>query len=153
MERSIRRKRREDFRDRSMTPPPSLREVPHGANETTTEKQPEALEAPKNQQEETPRPTAVPRGEGEETEARTPGGKSLHLQGAPGSKSSQDRAPNTCSTPKGRYKARPTEEKELKKIKHNNPGGRSVRRRGEGAEKRRDRHRGSRDWRGPKKES
>ena len=48
----------------------------HGANEITTEKQPEAIKAPENQEEETLRPPPVPRGEGEETEVKTPRGKS-----------------------------------------------------------------------------
>ena len=60
------------------------------ANEITTEKQPEALEAPENQKEETLRPTAVPRGEGEETEVRTPRGKSNQQNGASGCKSCQE---------------------------------------------------------------
>ena len=90
MERSLQRKSREGSRHRSLTPRPLSKGVPNGPNETTTEKQQEALEAPKNQQEETPRPMAVPRGDGEETEAKTPRGKSLHRQGSPGSKSSQE---------------------------------------------------------------
>ena len=86
-----------------------------------TEKQPEALQAPKNQKEETPRPTAVPRREGEETEARTPGGKSPHLQGSPGSKSSQEQGTPHRFEPQGKIQGTAYGRKRAEKIAHNNP--------------------------------
>ena len=90
MERSLRRKMREDFRHRSPTPPPSSRGVPHGASEATTESQLEAFEALRSCQEKISGPTAVPRVEGEETEARASWGTKLHQQGSPRSKSGQE---------------------------------------------------------------
>ena len=100
MERSLRRKMREDSRHRSPTPPPSSRGVPHGAGETTTESQLEVLEAPRNQQEKTSRPTAVPKMKGEETKERAPWDMSLHLQGPPRSKSGQEQEPSDESKPR-----------------------------------------------------
>ena len=83
-----------------MTPPPSSKRAPHRANETITEKQPEALEAPKNGQEETPRPTAVPRREGEETKASVSSGTRLHHHGPPGIMSGQEQGPPHKLDPK-----------------------------------------------------
>ena len=67
-----------------------------------TEKQPEALEAPKKPQEETLRPMAVPKGEGEEMEVRTPRGKSNQQKGASGSKSSQEQGTPHRLKPQGK---------------------------------------------------
>ena len=81
MERSLRRKMREDPRHRSPTPPPSSRGAPHGASEATKESPLEVIEAPRNRQEKISGPKAVPRVAEEETEARAPHGKSLQQQG------------------------------------------------------------------------
>ena len=121
MERSLRRKMREDSRHRSLTPPPSLREVPQGASEATTERQLEALEAPRNQQEKTSRPTVVPRGEGEETEARAPWGTGIHLQGPPGSKSGQELGLPYESDPQGKIQGTAHGRKRAQNLAHNEP--------------------------------
>ena len=95
-------KPREKIWDKSTTPPPSSRGDHHGANEATTERQLEAVEAPRNRQEKVSGPTAVPRVEGKETEARASWGTSLHLQGPPGRKSDQEQGPPYKSDPQGK---------------------------------------------------
>ena len=111
MERNIRRRRRENSRHRSRTPPPSPKGAHHEANESTTEKHPETVEAPENQEEETLRPTAVPGGEGEETEMRPPRSKSNQKKGASGSKSSQEQDTPHRLEPQGKTQGMADERK------------------------------------------
>ena len=142
---------------------------PHGANETTTE----ALEVPKNQQEDTLRPKAHNLGERERKQKRELQGKSPQLQGSPGSKSSQEKGTPHMFEPQGRIQGTAYGIKRAQKIVHNNPemptepkasgesqdhaqlhpptrpegdkqgrDGRSIRRREEGAEKKKGGHGG-----------
>ena len=104
MEKSLQKKRREDSRHRSPTPASSLRGVPHGAEETTMEGQPEALEAPRSRQEKVSGSTAVSRGEGEENKVRAARGTSLQRQGPPGRESGKEQGPPYESDPQEKIK-------------------------------------------------
>ena len=84
-----------------------------------TEKQPEALEAPKKPQEETLRPMAVPKGEGEEMEVRTPRGKSNQQKGASGSKSSQEQGTPHRFEPQGKTQGTADERIRAQKVTPN----------------------------------
>ena len=95
-------KPRKKILDRSPTLPPPSRGDHHGASEATTERQIEAVEAPRNWQEKISGPTAVPRVDGKETEARTSWSTSLHLQGTPGRKSGHEQRPPYESDPEGK---------------------------------------------------
>ena len=84
-----------------------------------TEKQPEAVEALENQEEKTLRPTAVPGGEGEETEVSSPRGKSNQKKGASGSKSSQEQDTPHRLEPQGKTQGMADERKNNQEVTPN----------------------------------
>ena len=95
-------KPKEKILERSPTPAPPSRGVPHGTCEDTTRSQPKTVEVPRNRQKKIAGPTAAPRVEGEETTGRASWGTSLQWQGPPGRNIRQEQRPPYESEPQGK---------------------------------------------------